>query len=417
MRIYYLTVDTSSMKKVLLLALIVLIAFTGWKVYERITSPVNQGGFQRNRPQVPVEITAVKRSTVRDIGKFTGSLKPKSRFIVSPKITGRLEEIYVHIGDSLKPNQLVATLDDEESQQRLIQANAQLEVARANLEASYDSYDYAAKELERIESLRKRKLVSESDLDTVKAKFKEQNSKIQSARAQLKEKEAAVQVAKIQLSYTEMRIVWNEPGGDLVVGERFMDEGALITTNGQLISVLDISALIAQISVPERDYFKCHLGQLVTIEADALKGETFSGRIKRVAPLIKESSREALIEIEISNKAKKLRPGLFVRASIQFETRTDVIVIPQNALVKRDEMEGVFLADLDSLTVRFMPVETGISENSIVEITNPAIDGYVVTLGHHLLEDGSSISIPDQSPDQSSPQKSVAGPKRHASYR
>lgn len=399
------------MRKFIILLLLGLIGFTGWKVYDKIISPTAQVRNHRQRPDVPVEIASIKTGTVRDIGSFTGSLKPRSRFVVSPKITGRIEKIFVNIGDPLSPKQLIARLDNDESLERLSQAKALLDVAKTNLSATRDAYDFTEKEYQRIQSLRDRNLVSDSELDTIKAKQTEQKFRLRTALAQLKEKEAAVEVARIQLSYTEMRIQWQESNADLVVGERFMDEGALITPNGQLISVIDISTLIAEISVTEKDYFKCHPGQSVVIEADALKGELFEGHITRISPLIQESSREALVEVEIDNGAKRLKPGLFVRASIQFEERQNVTLIPLTALVKRDGTEGVFQVDMNRMIARFVPVQTGIVEGRTVEIIQPSLNGVVVTLGHHLLEDGATVTIPDQDTNASPSNHSLAAVK------
>jgi hypothetical protein len=70
-------------------------------------------------------------------------------------------------------------------------------------------------------------------------------------------------------------------------------------------------------------------------------------------------------------------------------------VVPVSALVKREGKQGVFLADRQAMEAHFVPVEVGIISGDLAEILAPPLSEWVVTLGHHLLRDGSSILIPD----------------------
>ncbi|MBU2643284.1 efflux RND transporter periplasmic adaptor subunit, partial [bacterium] len=249
------------MKKLFFLLLLLLLLATGWKVYQKILDPASTIVQRRMKRAVPVEITEVQKGTIREIGVFTGSLNPKSRFIVAPKISGRLKKLMVNVGDAVVPGQLIALLDDEEYEQQLNQAQANMEVAASNLESSLSGLKYTRREFERIQRLHASKLVSLSDLDAAKAKYLDYEAAYRTAKAQLAEKKSAVEVARIRLSYTQVKILWNAPGTDMVVGERFVDEGALLSPNAQIVSVIDISNLIASINVTERDYFKLKVGQ------------------------------------------------------------------------------------------------------------------------------------------------------------
>ena len=382
------------MKKFFLLLLYLLIIATGWKVYQKIQDPAASFSRRRMKRQVPVEITKIRRGTIREMGVFTGSLKPKSRFIVAPKITGRLKKLLVNIGDSVKPGQLIALLDDEEFELQLQQAMAHMEVARANQASSISGLKLSKRELKRMRKLRASKMVSVSELDAAEVKYSDQQAKHRTAKAQLAEKQAAVEVSRLRLSYTQVKILWNASQTGMVVGERFVDEGALLSPNAQIVSVLDISSLTAVINITERDYFKLKIGQTAVIMADALGKKRFNGKITRISPLIKETSREAKVEIEIPNIKRLLRPGLFIRALIHFDTHNNSQIVPLTALVKRNNTVGVFLADLKNKKATFVPVEVGITENSQAEIIKPVLQGHVVTLGQHLLEDGSGIMIP-----------------------
>ncbi|MBT6616057.1 MAG: efflux RND transporter periplasmic adaptor subunit [Deltaproteobacteria bacterium] len=271
---------------------------------------------------------------------------------------------------------------------------AHMEVARANQASSISGLKLSKRELKRMKKLRASKMVSVSELDAAEVKYSDQQGKHRTAKAQLAEKQAAVEVSRLRLSYTQVKILWNASQTGMVVGERFVDEGALLSPNAQIVSVLDISSLTAVINITERDYFKLKIGQTAVIMADALGKKRFNGKITRISPLIKETSREAKVEIEIPNIKRLLRPGLFIRALIHFDTHNNSQIVPLTALVKRNNTVGVFLADLKNKKATFVPVEVGITENSQAEIIKPVLQGHVVTLGQHLLEDGSGIMIP-----------------------
>ena len=129
---------------------------------------------------------------------------------------------------------------------------------------------------------------------------------------------------------------------------------------------------------------------------DAFPGDVFDGRVARIAPILKETSRQAAIEIDISNPDERLKPGMFARVQLQFDEIPNATVVPVAALVKRGEQQGVFLADEQQMVAKFVPVTVGVTNAEVAQIVAPLLSGIVVTLGQHLLEDGSSLTLPQQ---------------------
>ena len=373
------------------------LGFLGWQIYQKASD--SRKGFKHERQNVPVavEVVLIKKASIRQVGNFTGSLYPFSKFILAPKIAGRLEKILVHIGDTVKGGQMVAVLDDDEYRQKVSQATAEMEVAQANLQERKSTIENAKREYERCVALRKKKIISESKFDAAESEFKTQQAKLKVAIAQVSQKEAALKIANVQLSYTQIQVPENNTTGWWVVGERFVDEGAMLAPNTPIASVLDIGKLIAAIHVIERDYPKIQLGLEAVISTDAFPGRTFAGKVIRIAPILKEKSREARVEVEIPNAQKLLKPGMFARVQIQFDEHENVTVVPVAALVKRNGTQGVFLVDFQEQKARFVLVTVGIVNSVQAEVLNPPITGSVVTLGHHLLEDGALIILPGKS--------------------
>lgn len=385
-------------KKIVYVVLIVVLGLLGWQIYTRMGGAGKTQTMQRGRGPVAVEVKEVQKRTLKDVGLFTGTLYPKSHFIVAPKVAGRLERLLVKIGDPVKKGQLIATLENNEYVQQVDQARAELDVARANFEESRSSLEIARRELERARTLREKKIASESELDAADAQFKTQEAKHKVTAAQVAQKEAALKAAQARLSYTQIQASWEEGDESRVVGERFVDEGAMLAPNASIASILDIHTMIGVIHVIERDYSKIRLGLEGEVTTDAYAGRTFSARIVRIAPFLRETSRQARVEMEILNPESLLRPGMFIRVKIEFAVYQDAVVVPLSALVNRNGRQGVFVADLQEKKARFLPVQVGVVNTEWAQVLEPALSGSVITLGHHLLEEGSDIMIPAARP-------------------
>ena len=388
------------MKRLVIILIVVAAAGgIGWQIYQKAFLAQKAPERKRSGPvPVAVEIKPVEKGSIKDIRDFTGTLLARSQFVVAPKIAGRIKKLFFNIGDKVKQGQLVAVLDDEEYRQQVDQARAELEVVKANLEESRDALETSRREFERTVVLRQKKIASESELDAAESKYKSQESKLKVAMAQIVQKEAALRVAEVRLSYTRIEVPPNEGEGYRVVGERYVHEGAMLAANNPIISIFDIRSMIAAIHVIEQDYSKIQVGMTADVATDAYPGKTFTGKVVRLAPLLKETSREARVEIEIPNPDGLMKPGMFVRANIKFGQHDNATVVPKDALIKREETTGVFTVDMAEKKARFVPVVTGIVNGRQVEILSPSLSGSVVTLGHHLLEDGAPVILPDELP-------------------
>jgi len=402
--------------------IVILIAGTGWEAHRRIVASAGKGAVDRSAIAVAVEVEPVRKGTIRDIAVFTGSLVPQSQFVVAPKAAGWLKKLLVDIGDRVTRNDVIAVLDDEQFRRQVEQAAAELQVAKANAENGASALDLAQREYKRITALREKQIASAAELDAAAAEYNAGQTQLKVAQAQVVQKEAALEAAKLQLSYTQVRAFWEAGDPNRVVGERFVDEGALVQMNQPIVSILENNPLLAVVFVIERDYPKMAIGQQAVVTTDAFGGQTFAGRIRRIAPLVKETSRQARVEIEVPNPAHRLKPGMFVRAQVEFATHANATLVPFSAIVRRAGRQGVFVVPTDqasgaptdpgaTVQARFVPVTIGIASGEAVEIVEPDVSGSVVTLGNHLLENGSRVMLPRPRTAEEGPKAASSGPR------
>ncbi|MGQ9801668.1 MAG: efflux RND transporter periplasmic adaptor subunit [Candidatus Saccharicenans sp.] len=380
-----------------------LILLLLWRVGTAVFKKGNANGMRQ--AAVAVAVSPVETGLIRDLGQFSGTLIPKSQFTVAPKVSGKLKKLYVNIGDRVTRGQMVAQLDDEEYRQQVLQAEADLKVARANFEEAKSALELAKKDFERAQTLHQRGIYSDSQLDTARAQYQSRESAFKVSEAQVANREAALETAKVRLSYTRIVASWESGAEVRFVGERFVDEGALLSVNTPIISIVELQPITAVIFATDKEYFRIQVGQPVTVSSTAFPERKFSGRVVRVAPVLKETSRQARVEIDIPNEDSILKPGMFINAEIEFARREKARLVPFSAVVIRGDRQGVFLADLQNKKASFQPVKVGIIEGDKAEILDPSdLEGYVVTLGQHLLQDGMGIILPEaQKPGEGQP--------------
>ena len=388
---------------------IIFLAVVAWQIVERIFFSGKASGPNQRGISVAVEIAPIEKGGIRDIGRYTGSLIPKSTFMVAPKISGRLKQL---LSISVIRSGRISSWPSSRTRNSASGHSGRYPTCRwprPIWSSAESSLETAKREMERAKSLHQKGIQSDSELETVISQFDAQNAKHKVAVAQVSNREAALQTARIRLSYTRIRASW-EKGSDLrYVGERFVDEGALLSPNTSILSIIELQPIIAVIYVTDREYFRLKLDSPAAITSIAYPGEAFNGHVARIAPLLKETSREARVEIEIDNSREHLKPGMFVNAQIEFARRQATAIVPMSALVTRSGQQGVFLADIENKKAVYRAVRVGIIEADRAEILEPPLgEGFVVTLGHHLLEDGTTIILPQNFAD-SNEAKAEAG--------
>jgi RND family efflux transporter MFP subunit len=278
--------------------------------------------------------------------------------------------------------------------QAVAQAEADLAVARANLVEAGSALEIATRELERVRTLRKRGVASDSQFDEVRADQLSKRARFEVAKAQVTREEASLETAKIRLGYTRVTADWSGQDAQRVVAECYVEEGDTVSENAPLLSIVELDPLIGVIFVPEKDYARLEPGQSASLMTDAFPGEQFEGRIARIAPVFQEATRQARIELRIENPKHRLKPGMFIRSTVELEREPDATIVPEEALTERGDRRGVFVVSDDGRSVRWQGIEVGIRQGHRVQLKGSDLSGRVVTLGQRLIDDGSEITIP-----------------------
>jgi len=386
---------------VVLTAVLLLAAAWWWFSHDRESAV---GGRARQQMTVAVEVAPVRTLELSDVRSLNGSLRANAEFEVATRVGGLLKTVEVQIGDEVRRGQVIAHLDDDAAVQQREQARAELAVAAASVDEAQSALELAEAEYARISRLHRQGISAEAELERARAEQVAAQARLRLAQAQVAQRQALLQAAEIQLGYTQVRADWSGGGEVRLVGQRFVDPGAVLPANAAIISVLDLDPVIAVLSVGEKDYVRLRPGQSALVTAAAFGTLEFPAKVVRIAPRLDERSRQARVELAVSNHEHRLKPGMFIEAQVVLETAA-ALAVPQAALIQREGQEGVFLVEtgVDSANgeeeravARFVPVTTGIVDADWVQILEPELTGWVVTLGQHLLREGEVVRVVQQ---------------------
>ncbi len=382
----------------------------GWIIFDQFQDRAGSSKSAKVSRPVPVEVAQIQRGPIALQRTFSGELEALAEFVVAPKVSGRVERVIVNIADSVKRGQVVAELDNDEYVQAVAQAQADLLVARANQSQAKSALEIAKREFKRTESLLKRGIASDSEFDVATQEQLAKQAQLKVAAALVTKAESSLETANIRLGYTKVTAGWTGGGEHRVVAERYVDEGQTVAANAPLFLIVDLNPIVGVIFVTERDYAHLIPGQLVSLKTDAYPGEKFRGRIDRIAPVFRKSTRQARIEMTIDNPQHRLKPGMFIRTTIVLTQVSDATIIPEQALTIRDDRSGVFIVSEDGQSVVWREVKVGIREGDRVQVEGQGLSGRVITLGQQLVKDGSAITIPDLQGETAADRKKVNTP-------
>jgi RND family efflux transporter MFP subunit len=345
----------------------------------------NRGG-GRGGP-LTVEIAAAKRASISAELTVVGNLIGETTVSVAPRAAGRLEEVTVRLGDQVRRGQRIAKIEDFELVQQIKQQEAAQEVSQATIRQREADLALAKLNLDRARNLFERQIQSKQILDDTDSRHQSAQAQLDLARAQAQQSKARLDELQINLGNT---IITSPVNG--FVSRRLADPGASVGQNAPVVEVVDISRVRLIANVVEKDLKQLQSGDTTRVQVDAFPGETFTGRIARVSPVLDQATRTAPIEVEIANPTYRLKPGMYARVGITLDTKKDALVVPANALVDLGGRRGVFMPL--SETAVFRAVQVGTEQGDIVEILGGLQEGNEVsTTGAGQLRDGDRIVI------------------------
>jgi len=350
------------------------------------------GGFGRGpRPPMTVELAPVTRRLMTDTIMVVGNLVGDATVDAVPRGQGRLEAVYVKLGDSVRRGQAIAKIEDREIVEQIKQAEATYSVSAATIRQRQADLKLAQNNMERSKSLYERDLLPRQTFDDTDARYQAAMAQLELAQAQMAQAGARLDELKINLSNT---IITAPVDG--FIGKRTLDPGASVGVNTSFMSVVDIRTVRLVINVVEKELRRIHQGIDADVQVDAYPDEHFKGRVARLAPILDPATRTAQVEIEIPNPGYRLKPGMYARVLFTVEKHDNALVVPTASVVDIQGKMGVWVPG-EGDQPSFQPVTIGIEQQEFTELTSGVTEGQkIISTGAAGLRAGDRIVLAGQ---------------------
>ncbi len=242
---------------------------------------------------IPVKAVTLTKTKIARTIDYTATVLPYEEVNMAPSTPGRIDKIYVETGDRVNKGDQLFLMD----RTQLYQLKLQL----ANLE----------KDLSRLDTLLATGSVKQQQYDQMKTQY---------------------DVTKTNVDFMEVNTLLNAPFSGIITGKYFEDgeiySGTPTTQSGRsaVVTLMQVNPLKVNVAISEQYYPLIKRGMKADITADVYDGEVFTGRVFMKSPTINSATRSFVAEIELPNRNDLLKPGMFVRVSMDLgEVETFVV--------------------------------------------------------------------------------------------
>ncbi|MBD3287507.1 efflux RND transporter periplasmic adaptor subunit [candidate division KSB1 bacterium] len=335
--------------------------------------------------KIPVEISNVTKGTVQKELRYTGDVKAEQEVKVFSKIPDRIVRFEKDEGDYVKKGDVIALIEATKIKQAVVQAEAALVSAKAQL-ANLES------EYQRAQRLRKEDVMSQQQYETIETQY-------EATQAVVEQSQAALLQAKSQLD--DATITAPISG---VIGIRNYEQGDMASGPLPLVTIVQMKQVKVEINAPEQDLGQIKKDQCANIKVTSYPDETFVGTISKIRPVLDPITRMGKIEIMVDNEDGRLKPGMFAEVTICINTLEDVIVIPKHAIMENTALKRidgqdvavikshVFVVNDDTAYLREIDVSY---TNATVSVVSGGLDldEKIVVIGQQSLKDSAAVKI------------------------
>ena len=303
------------------------------------------------------KVVVSREQQVPETIKFTGTVHARESSVVSAQVMGRIQQVLVHEGDSVRAGQTLVVLDDATLRAQVDQAQAGVKAAQNAQAAAQSNAALAASTLDRYKQLQAQKSVSPQEMDEVSRRAEAATANLDAMRAQAEAVRAQESGARTMMSYA--RLVAPFSG---VVTARLADPGAMAAPGVPLLQVDQAGPLQLQTSVDESVFVSIQKGLKVKVE---VSGAGISGTIAEIVPAADPSSHSFLVKIDLP-ASSLTRAGMYGTVEIPKGLHS-VILTPHTALVQRGSLTCAYVLNAQGIA-QLRTVTLGATQGDQVEV-------------------------------------------------
>lgn len=320
-------------------------------------SETQQADLPRQTPPletIDAEVLTLQLRPWPSVVRSQGSLFADEQTVVGAKVAGRVASVHVDLGDFVQSGAPLVTLDQQEFELQVAQADAQLQQARSAVGLRDDDrvedlvpenaaparqekalWDEANSALQRAKTLHGQDAIAEGELDQATAAEQVAEARYASALNSVRENIALIGVRQAELSLARQRLqdATIKAPLDGYVQQRQVSPGTYLSVGQPIAVVVRTHPLRFRGSVPEKYAQSIAVGQEVRLQIESLS-DPRRAEVTRVNPMLDQQSRSLAFEAEIDNSDHRLRSGLFAQAEVVVDASAESLVVPQAAIIE-----------------------------------------------------------------------------------
>ena len=363
-----------------LIGLVILIAILAAVKALQIRKMIDQGK-KMVPPAETITSAQVKADSWETALTAVGTLNAVQGVTVAAELSGKVVKIAFEPGTAVHKGDLLLKQDTTSEEAQLPGALSQVNLVRANLK--------------RANQLLAEGIIAQADHDTAVANADQAQAQADNIRATIAKK-------AIRAPFSGR------------LGIRQANLGQILREGDPIVTLQALDPIYVDFTLPQQQLSQIHPGLPVRVTGDALPGETIEGRISAINPQVDADTRNIKVEATLSNRAEKLRPGMFVNVAVGLPVRQQVLSIPATAVLYAPYGDSVFVVEekkddkvgKGGKALRQQFVRLGEKRGDFVAVTSGLKDGEtIVSTGVFKLRNGQSVVIDNKlAPDfQKSP--------------
>ncbi|PYK38489.1 MAG: efflux transporter periplasmic adaptor subunit [Verrucomicrobia bacterium] len=346
----------------LVVVLLVIVGIKALQILKMKSAPMMM-------PPTTVSSAPVKEEDWSPMLSSVGSISAVQGAVVSTELGGTVAEIKFPNGSVAKQGDVLVKLDASSEEAQLRTAEADLELARADLQRSQD--------------LATRKVISKAELDSAESKFKQKQGTVDNMRAMIVKKEVRAPFA-----------------GQL--GIRQVNVGQMINAGQQVVSLQALDPVYVDFALPQQHLANLSQGLEVHVQTDALPGREFVGKLTALNSSVDPVTRNVGLQATLENRDHALRPGMFAKIDVVLPEKEKTLVVPGSAVSYAPYGDSVFVIEKkkepktgkESQMIRQQFVRVGEARGDFISITQGLEPGQtIVSTGVFKLRNGMPVVI------------------------
>ena len=331
----------------------------------------------------------VKRQNVEKVVNATGEVRAIELVTVGAQVSGKIEKLYVSIGQEVKKGDMIAEIDSTTQQNDVDINKAKLDSYKAQLQAAQVSLKIAEKQYKRMQTLKKRNAASAEDLENAEDTYETAKSKVTELESTIKETEISLSTAETNLGYTKITAPLDGTIVSIPVKQGQTINAAMDTP--AIVQIADLTRMEILIEISEGDISNIKPGVKVTYSILADLNDVFETTLQSIDPGLTLLTNNEYTEVVDSSEAiyyygrlivpnddGKLRIGMTTQNVIYVENAENVLTIPVTAVKNNGSQKYVEI--LTDKGVQQRTIVTGVSDGLNVEVKQGVVEGDEIVL-------------------------------------